>query len=377
MLVRWYSLGSVGTAIVLAGGFATRLRPLTLTRPKPLLPILNKPLLDWIIEGLRDAGIKRVILSVRYLSDMIKRKYGDGSSYGVEILYAEEVRPLGDGGPINVVNETYGIDDTFLVVYGDVFSDVDYNDLIRFHKRMGGLATLVLTRVEDPSRYGVALLDETDRIISFIEKPARGEARSNLVNAGIYVFEPEALKYFKVKPPLKLSRHVIPRMVNDRVIYGYVHNGIWSDIGVPKDYMKANFQALQHMYPNGFISKTAEVGEGVEIIQPSFIGDNAKLLKECVIGPLTVIGSGCEIGPLTRIKESVLLERVVVDGAAYINGSVIGERTYMGKWVRVMEGSVLGDEIVIEDEVFIARNTVILPYKEIRGSINREGEVIL
>ncbi len=366
----------VDTAVVLAGGFATRLRPLTLTRPKPLLPVLNRPLLDWILSSLREAGIKRVILSVRYLSEMIKRKYGDGSEYGVEIEYAEEVKPLGDGGPIPMVKELFGLDGTFLVVYGDIFSDVDFNDLIRFHRNAGGLATLVLTRVEDPSRYGVALLDETDRIVDFIEKPSRGEVRSNLINAGIYVFEPEALKYFNVKPPFKLSKHVIPKMVEDRVIYGYVHNGIWSDIGVPKDYMKANFQALQHMYPNGYVAPSADV-DNAEVIQPSYIGEGVKLSQGSVVGPLAVVGEGCEVGPLTRIKDSVFLEKVVVEGPAHIAGSVVGERTYIGKWVRIMPGTVLGDEIVIDDEVLIARNTVILPYKEIRSSIEEEGEVVL
>lgn len=366
----------VDTAVVLAGGFATRLRPLTLTRPKPLLPVLNRPLLDWILSSLREAGIKRVILSVRYLSEMIKGKYGDGSEYGVEIEYAEEVKPLGDGGPIPMVKELFGLDGTFLVVYGDIFSDVDFNDLIRFHRNAGGLATLVLTRVEDPSRYGVALLDETDRIVDFIEKPSKGEVRSNLINAGIYVFEPEALKYFNVKPPFKLSKHVIPKMVEDRVIYGYVHNGVWSDIGVPKDYMKANFQALQHMYPNGYVAPSADV-DNAEVIQPSYIGEGVKLSQGSVVGPLAVVGEGCEVGPLTRIKDSVFLEKVVVEGPAHIAGSVVGERTYIGKWVRIMPGSVLGDEIVIDDEVLIARNTVILPYKEIRSSIEKEGEVVL
>ncbi len=371
------SAEGVETAIVLAGGFATRLRPLTLTRPKPLLPVLNKPLLDWIIESLKATGVKNIILSVRYLSDMVKRRYGDGSKYGVSISYAEEVKPLGDGGPITVVRDRFGLNSTFMVVYGDVFSDVDLSDLIRFHRRMGGLATLVLTRVEDPSRYGVALLDEADRIISFIEKPSKGEARSNLINAGIYVFEPEALKYFSIKPPFKLSKHVIPRMIEDRVIYGYIHNGIWSDIGVPKDYMKANFQALQHMYPNGFISESADVRDSVEIQQPVYIGDNVRIESGSVIGPLAVIGNGCEIGPLSRIKESVFLDRVYIDGAAHVSRSVIGERTYMGRWVRVMEGCVLGDEIVIEDEVLIAKNVVILPYKEITQSISKEGAVVL
>ena len=363
-------------AIVLTGGFATRLRPLTLTKPKSLLPILGKPLLDWILEGLAKAGLKEVILSVRYLADMIKRRYGDGSSVGCFIKYAEEVKPLGDAGPIPLIDKDIGLDSTFIVVYGDIFSNINYRDLIYYHKKNGGLATLVLTRVDNPYRYGVAVVDDENKIVDFIEKPSKNQAKSNLVNAGIYVFEPEVLKYFPDKAPSKLAKDVIPKLVKDGVIYGYVHNGLWSDIGVPADYLRANFEALLHYYPEGYVSKTADIN-GAEVVKPVYVGDDVIVDSESVIGPFTIINHGCKIGRFTKISKSILLGNVIVEGSSLIMKSIIGERCYIGKWVRVSEDSVIGDEVVVRDCVYIARNVVILPYKELTSSVMKEGDVVL
>ena len=362
--------------VVLTGGFATRLRPLTLTKPKSLLPVLGKPLLDWILEGLAKSGLKEVILSVRYLASMIKRRYGDGSRVGCFIKYAEEVKPLGDAGPIPLIDRDVGLDSTFLVVYGDVFSNIDYKDVIEYHKKSGGLATLVLTKVDNPYRYGVAVVDDDGRITDFIEKPPKSHAISNLVNAGIYVFEPEVLKYFPEKTPSKLAKDVIPKLVSDGVIYGYIHNGLWSDIGIPADYLRANFEALTHYYPKGYMSKSADIN-GAEILDPVYIGEDVIINSESIIGPFTIINKGCKIGKQTRILNSILLSNAIVEGSSLIMKSIIGERCYIGKWVRVSENCVIGDEVVVRDCVYIAKNVVVLPYKELATSIMKEGDVIL
>jgi len=363
-------------AIILTGGFATRLRPLTLTKPKSLLPILGKPLLDWILEGLVRAGLREIVLSVRYLADMIKKRYGDGSEIGCFIKYAEEVKPLGDAGPIPLINKTVGLDSTFIVVYGDVFSNVNYEDVVRYHKKKGGIATLVLTSVDNPHRYGVAVVDDDGKVIDFVEKPSENQVKSNLVNAGIYVFEPEVLKYFPSKTPSKLANDVIPRLVKEGVIYAYKHEGLWSDIGVPADYLRANFEALLHYYPEGYVSKSADVGD-VEIIEPVFIGEEAVVGSGSVLGPFTIINQGCKVGRLTRISESLLLRAVVVEGSSLIIRSIIGEGCYIGRWVRVSENSIIGDGVVVDDCVYIARNVVILPYKELKTSVTKEGDIVL
>jgi len=362
-------------AIVLAGGFATRLRPLTLTKPKPLLPILDKPLLDWIIEGLVRSDVTDIVISIRYLADAIKKRYSTGIDYGADIRYAEEVRPLGDAGPIQLVNQLYGLDSSFLVIYGDVFSNIDYRKLVDFHRKKGGLATMVLTRVEDPSRYGVAVIDDDCRVVNFVEKPPKEEVLSNMVNAGVYVFEPEVLKYIPSEPS-KLAKDVIPKLVNDGVIYAYIHEGIWSDIGLPSDYLRANFEALRHFFPTGYTSDTSSVN-GAEIIQPTYVSAEVELSSTCKVGPYVVIGRGSKVGPAVRIKYSLLFNNVLVDEGSLINYSIIGEHSLIGKWVRIEPYSVIGDEVIIKDELLISKRTVILPFKEVESGTEKEGEILL
>ncbi len=363
--------------VVLAGGFATRLRPLTLTRPKPLLPILDKPLLDWIIDSLREAKLYDIILSLRYLSHLIKARYGSGIDYGVNIKYVEEHRPLGDAGPIKLIKEKVGLDETFLVVYGDIFSNIDYKKLLEFHKRKGGFATIVLTRVEDPSRYGVAVLDEESKITRFIEKPEPGKAPSNMINAGVYVFEPEVIEYIPEKTPSKLAKHVIPQLVSEGQVYGYIHEGLWSDIGVPADYYRANVEALRYLHPRGYISKNAEISDNVVIEHPSFISDNVAVKKGSKIGPYTIIGRNTVLGENVRVRGSILFPNVLVENSAVIRNSILGEHCFIGKWARLEEGSIIGDEVVIDEEVLIVRRVIILPFKEVNTSIYEEGRVIL
>ena len=361
-------------AVILAGGFATRLRPLTLTKPKPLLPILDRPLLDWIITSLVDSGFKEIIISVKYLADAIKN-FCNSKYSSDNILFTEERIPLGDAGPLRLINNVYGLNSTFLVVYGDVFSNVDYGKVLEFHKKHSGLATMVVTRVDDPSRYGVVVLDDSGKVVNFVEKPHKKEALSNIVNAGIYVFEPEVIKYVPEKPS-KLARDVIPKLVNEGLLYAYVHEGIWSDIGLPSDYLKANFEALRYYYPNGYISSESLV-DGAEVIQPTYISANVRLGNLCRVGPYVVIGRDSVIGPAVRIRNSLLFNNVVVDEGSMISYALIGERSLIGKWVRIEPESVIGDEVVIRDEVLIPKKTVILPYKEVDSSIENEGSVIL
>jgi len=363
-------------AIVLTGGFATRLRPLTLTRPKSLLPILDKPLLDWILEQLSRSGISNIILSVRYLAEMIKKRYGTGIDYGVSIDYAEETRPLGDAGPIRYISEEQELNDTFLVIYGDVFTNIDYQEVLNFHKKKGGIATIVLTEVEDPSRYGVAVLDDENRISTFIEKPPREKAPSNTINAGIYIFEPEVIKYIPKKYPSKLAKEVIPKIVSDGLAYGYVHKGLWFDIGVPIDYLKANIEALKLFYPNGYIASNAEVNNA-EIIQPTYISRNVKISKSSKIGPYTIIGRDCIIANMVRIKNSLLFNNVIIEAGSYIDAAILSEHCVIGKWVRIEPQCVIGDEVVVSDEVLISRETIILPFKEIDNSVIERRKIIL
>ncbi|HIP56863.1 MAG TPA: NDP-sugar synthase [Ignisphaera aggregans] len=363
-------------AIVLAGGFATRLRPLTLTRPKSMLPILGKPLLDWILESLSRLDLEEVVISVRYLAEVIERRYSGKYVGKAPIKFAKETKPLGDAGPLKLVEQLYGLDTTFIVIYGDVFTDVCIESILAFHRKHGGIATLMLVEVSDPSRYGVAVLDDSYRIRSFVEKP-RENPPSKLANAGIYVFEPEVLKFIPSVSFYRIARDLIPNILRYGDVYGYVYRGLWSDIGVPKDYLEANIEALRRFYPEGYVDPEAEIHSDVTIHHPVYIAKGCVVREGSVLGPNTIILEGVQIGPGTRIIDSLLFRDVVIEGYSYIECAIVSERVYIGKWVRIDRGSVIGDEVVISDGVHMPRETVVLPFKEISSSIDEPKKVIL
>ena len=362
-------------AVILAGGFATRLRPLTLTRPKPLLPVLDKPLVLWIIESLKRAGVDRIVLSVRYMADAIEstvhREVND-----IEVISVREPRPLGDAGPLRLIAERVGLDETFLVVYGDVFSDVDIARVVEYHRSAGGLATMTLVEVDDPTRYGIAELGEDGRIVRFVEKPRREEVFSNLANAGIYVFEPEIVKLIP-SGFAKIARDLVPQLVERGQVYGYVHSGMWIDIGVPRDYLRANIEALRRFYPRGFVHPEARVSERAEIVEPCYIGPGTSIGGGSVVGPDTVLGRGVSVGEGCRVSRSLVFSNTTIESYSFIDEAIIGEGCYIGRWCRVERGAVIGDEVVLNDGVYVDRNVFILPYKEIDASVRGEGRIVL
>ncbi len=366
-------------ALILAGGFATRLRPLSYTRPKPLLYILNKPILDYILESVILSDVDKIYLSIRYMANkIIEHVENTWSKYRDKIEYLVEDRPLGDAGPLKFLkNVALSENSTIVVLNGDIFSNIELNEVLRFHKKKGGIATLVLTRVSgDLSRYGVATVDAEQRIVSFIEKP-KDYKSEGLVNAGVYIFEPEIFDYidFRTDRPMKLSIDVIPILLKHGDVYGFIHEGYWFDIGTPEDYLRANFTALEYLCSNDNAECIKGDCEGT-LREPCFIDENVHISKEAEIGPYAIILRGCKIGPSVRITNSVILEGVTVEKGSYITGSIIGEYTYIGKWVRIENGTVIGDYTYIADNVFIAKGTKIGPHREINESIYKENVII-
>ncbi|MCX8184748.1 MAG: NDP-sugar synthase [Sulfolobales archaeon] len=362
-------------AVVLAGGYATRLRPLTLTRPKPLLPILSKPLIHWLIYSLGKVYVDEIVISVKYLSNQIMSYLGNGDEYGVSIAYVEEDQPLGDAGPLKLVDEKVGLSETFLVLYGDIFTDVDIRAVVDFHKSKGALATLTAISVDNPERYGILDINEEGRVIGFIEKPTY-RPRSNLANAGVYVFEPEVLKYIAGGGrKQKISIDLIPKILKTEKVYAYVHNGVWFDIGVPEDYLKANVVALNTYYPNGYVEETSDI-QG-EIVRPVYIGNNVVVGKGSIVGPNTLLLDNVTIGESSAMRGSIVMRGSRVGFSSYIRNSIIGENCSIGNWVRIESGVIIGDQVSIADEVFINRRNCVLPYKEISDCVWKEGEIIL
>lgn len=345
-------------AIVLAGGYATRLRPLTYTRPKPLLPILNKAVIDWILESIIKSNPSRIFVSIRYMGDKIERHLN--SKWNNTSIIIED-KPLGDAGPVSLINKLHGIDGDFTVVNGDIFTTIDINDMLKYHREKAGLATIALTPVSDPRHYGIAELDDKGKIINFIEKPTTAQ-RSNLANAGIYIFSEEALRYFPEPGNQgKLATDVLPRMLHESDVYGYVLHDYWFDIGTLDTYMEANFKALERFRPNDLrlIDDNVEIGEGSEI------------------GPYTIVLKNTKIGRNVNISNSIIMDGVRVEAGAHIDGAVIGQDVSIGKWVRIERGVTIGDGTYIKDHVFINRNVKIGPFREVNQSIYNEGDILL
>lgn len=228
-------VGRVRKAFILAGGKGTRMRPFTYEMPKSLIPIKGKPLLQHILELLRKYEIRDIILSVGYMGDKIREYFGNGSRFGVGLTYVEEDKEMGTAGPLNLAKEL--LNEPFLMLNGDVLMDIDLNDFMRFHYENKGLATIALTPVKDPSRFGVAKL-RGHRILEFIEKPEKGKEASKLINAGAYVLEPRVIKYVP-KGKAMIETDVFPKLAKKGKLFGYPFDGLWLDTGTYEAYEKA------------------------------------------------------------------------------------------------------------------------------------------
>lgn len=360
-------------ALVLAGGFGTRLRPLSCTRPKMLFPVANQPLIDWTLSNLSKGEVDTIVLAVYYMAENLVRYLGP-TKYDMGILYSREQRPLGTGGAVKKAADMLD-DEPFMVLNGDILTDFDYRRLIEYHHEKGGQATIALTQVPDPSRYGSAELDWEGRILRFVEKPEPGRAPSNLINAGIYVLDPEVLSYIPEGQPCSLEREVFPVLAKEKKLYGFEAHGFWMDIGEPKDYLSANAMLLSKQ--NGVrIEQGAEIDESVEILPPVHIGRRVKIGADSVIGPDTSISENVQIGKGCRIENSVIFQGATIEDYSSVRNAIIGENAVLERWVKVESGSLIGDYAVIEDGVTITENVSICPSETIRESILEPRQVM-
>jgi len=231
-------------AVVLAGGEGTRLKPLTYKRPKPLMPVAGRPCIDYVLRSLAASGFHEIIVTTAYLSDALIKSIGDGLDYNASILYSFEENPAGTAGAVRRVANF--IDETFVVAMGDILCDVDFKALFEFHKRTGGVVTIALTDVDDPTQYGIVGLDAKGRIQKFKEKPRKEEAFSSLVNAGIYVLEPEVLEFIPPDQKFDFAKDLFPKLLSKGVpLYGSRIDGVWMDIGQPHDLWKASMEVVR------------------------------------------------------------------------------------------------------------------------------------
>lgn len=361
-------------ALVLAGGFGTRLRPLSCTRPKMLFPLANQTLLDWTLKNLSEGGVDTVVLAVNYMAEALVRYFGP-TKFDLGIIYSREGRPLGTGGPIKKAEDLLVDDEPFLVLNGDVISDIDYRRIVEYHKSKGAAATIALIRVPDPSRYGAVEMDTEGRVLRFVEKPEKGEAPSNLINAGIYVFEKEVVDYIPAERKVSTEKEVFPILAKEGKLYGLEIHGLWLDIGVPEAYLQANESILERL-DGPRRGEDCEVHKSAEVMEPSYLGKGVRIGAKSVVGPNTSISDHVHIGEGCRIENSVIFAGATIGDYSSVRNAIIGENATLERWVKVESGSLIGDYTTILDGVTITEGVTICPSKTVSESILQPRQVM-
>jgi mannose-1-phosphate guanylyltransferase len=324
-------------ALILAGGLGTRLRPLTYTRPKHLLPIANRPHIEHVFHMLETSGVHEVVLLTSYLADAFSDVVERAARRGLHVQVAHESEPLGTAGALKNA-EMLVADDTFLAFNGDILSDVDLNIVIGFHRDRRAEATVLLTPVDDPSAFGVVPTDPDGRVLGFIEKPPRDEAPTNLINAGVYVMEPTVFGRIPTGRVSSAERELFPGMVSDGArLFAVSTDAYWMDIGTPEKYLRANLDALSGRFHTDAVPQP---GDGVVLMeQGATISPGARVSAAC-------IGADAMVLDRAVVKDSVLLPGAIVEPGAHVTTTVLGERARVTADVTVAGAAVADGQTI-------------------------------
>ncbi len=393
-------------AVLMAGGSGTRLRPLTCDLPKPMVPILNRPIAEHIINLLRRHQITEVIATLHYLPDLIRDYFQDGNDLGVQMTYVvEEDQPLGTAGCVRNILEL--LDETFLVISGDSVTDIDLTAAIDFHRRKKASVTVVLARVPNPIEFGMVITNEDDRICRFLEKPSTGEVFSDTINTGIYIMEPSVLKYLPANEESDFSKDLFPLLLEkNEPMYGYVADGYWCDVGHLDAYRDANYDSLMqkvkleipysditshwsqlyshtetlpqlnksiglpathHLIPGLWIGKNTYIHPSAKIETPVLIGGNCHIGPRVQISAGTVIGDNVTIGADADLKRPVIWNGAIIGEEAHLRACVISRGTRVDRRAHVLEGAVVGSLCTIGEEAQVNPNVRVWPSKQVES----------
>jgi NDP-sugar pyrophosphorylase family protein len=357
-------------AIILAGGYATRLRPISYALPKLLFPVLGKPMIYLTLDLLKSVGVTDVVLAVNYLAEPLRRVV-ESNYNGINIEYSLEKTPLGTGGPIRLAAEETHFDEKFIAMNGDVIADIDLGKMLKHHEQTGALVTDALHRVKDASQFGVAKLDSEGRILRFDEKPKMIGARGGIINAGIYVIEPEVLKMIHQNHKVSIEREIFPVLAAEGKLSGFPFSGDWFDIGSFSDFQRANFSLLvkRNTWPPVSICAKPVVGRGAVLHQPVFLAEGSHLANLASVGPRVVAGKNTRIESKARVSNSILFDEVSIGEASIVTGAILASGVGVGKRVRIAPGSIISQQVQIRDGVRIGRKAVIHPYKDIESNV--------
>ncbi|CAH8509845.1 unnamed protein product [Schistosoma bovis] len=355
-------------ALILVGGYGTRLRPLTLTYPKPIVEFCNKPLLLHQIEALAKVGVSEVILAVSKCadrSDILENELKKHEKkIGTKITFSYETEAMGTAGPIALAKDMLLVDDSpFFVLNSDIMCDFPFKAIIAFHKNHGKSGTILVTQVEEPSKYGVVVYDQTTgRVDRFVEKPI--EFVGNKINAGIYLLNPSVIDKIPLRPT-SIEKEIFPEMANEKQLYCMTLPGFWMDVGQPNDFLKGTSLYLNYLKQS---DHSKELATGSNIHGNVLIHPTASVSPTCVLGPSVVIGPECIVEDGVRIRNSTLLQGSIIRSHSWLETCIIGWRCTVGQWVRMENVTVLGEDVIVSDELFV-NGARVLPHKSIAQSV--------
>ena len=353
-------------ALILVGGFGTRLRPLTLSVPKPLVDFANRPMVVHQIAALKAAGCSEVVLAVNYQPErMMAFLESWAEKLGVKITCSREHEPMGTAGPLALAREVLddGSGDPFFVLNSDVVCEYPFKELLEHHKAKGGECTIMVTKVDDPTRYGVVVMDGEGRVERFVEKPKTFVG--DKINAGLYILNPSVLSRIELRPT-SIEREVFPKVAADGRLFAMTLPGFWMDIGQPGDYLvglRLYLESVRRKSPTELAA-----GEGIEgnvLVHPS-----ATVGAGCVIGPDVSIGEGCVVGDGVRLRSCTLFKGTVVGAHSFVEGSILGWESKIGAWNRVENLTILGEDVATKPELLL-NGAVVLPHKEVKESVSQ------
>jgi mannose-1-phosphate guanylyltransferase/phosphomannomutase len=361
-------------AVILAGGEGTRLRPLTSNQPKPMMPVVNQPMMEHIVRLLARHGFDDIVVTVAFLANHIRNYFGDGSEFGVRMRYATEESPLGTAGSVrNAIDE---LDETFLVIAGDVLTDIDLDAIVKDHRKHDAFASIGLKRVENPVEFGIVITRDDGTIERFLEKPTWGQVFSDTINTGIYVLEPGIFDFIPAGESVDFSGDVFPAVLERGLpLYGHIVDGYWEDVGTVEAYRAAHEDILDgrvHVDLPGFrVREGVWVGEGADISPdatvegPAIIGDNARVEAGAVLRPYTVLGTDVVVKADAALERTVLHDHVYVGRGSRLRGAVVGRASDLREGVRIDEGVVIGDECFVGEGAIINPQIKIYPFKSV------------
>ncbi|HEX9094116.1 MAG TPA: sugar phosphate nucleotidyltransferase [Coriobacteriia bacterium] len=373
-------------AVIMAGGEGTRLRPLTSLRPKPMVPVVNRPVMEHILGLCHWHHIDEVVATLQFMPQVIQDYFGDGEEWGVSISYAVEDTPMGTAGSVKNAQTLIG-DDTFIVISGDALTDVDLTEVVEYHRSKGGAVTIVLKHVPDPLEFGVVITDEDGRIERFLEKPTWGQVFSDTINTGIYVCEPHVLDLVPDEGTFDFSAQLFPELMKrGEKLYGYITDAYWTDIGSLGSYMQANKDVLDRKVgayiPGIKAANEVWIGEGADIDPDAKIGNhvvigaNVKVRSGAEIGDYAVIGDSCLIGHEASVQHSIVWSDSFIGAGAKVGGAVVCRRADIRARASLGAGSVIGDETMVGHGAIVGTDVAVYPFKRIESGADVTASLI-